>query len=44
MSSHMTGVNIDLDFDELLSEQSHFSQFRGLLMLETELMRSKCYH
>lgn len=44
MSSHMTGVNIDLDFDELLSGQKTFSRFRGLLTVETELMQSECYH
>lgn len=44
MSSHMIGVTVDLDFDELLSEQSHFSQVGNLLTLETELKQSKCYH
>lgn len=44
MSIHMTGVNIDLDFKELLSGQNTFFWFRGLLTLETELMQSECYH
>lgn len=44
MSSPMTGVNIDLDFDELLSELSSVSQLGGLLTLETDLMWSNCCH
>lgn len=44
MSSHMIGVTVDLDFDELLLVQSHFSRLGNLSTLQTELKQSKCYH